>query len=253
MFLCEKKKKKTAVKLPKTNIGQGSQQNKRYWVCQNIQYIHVPKRGKNTSKLFSICKHILWIFPEDEFVSFKNRIPKYLIKRTSWNRAKEEKIIFILSITKSFHHHHPGLLMCWIKCMRPLLCGKSPFKTHTLFIQIYEQREGNGNNAFHSILNFWSLVHFCFNTRFLVWMTGLYSQSHEETWRKAYEFQFWLCVSSIHETKILPISGWNYLFYLLEFGAQFVKCCVWGSLSAFLSFLLFFLPLFLTLLLHLEK
>ena len=89
MFLCEKKKI-TAMKLLKTNIGQGSQQSKRYWVCQNIQFIHVPKRRKNTSKLFSICKYILWIFPEDEFVSFKNRMPKYLIKRTRWNKAKEE-------------------------------------------------------------------------------------------------------------------------------------------------------------------
>ena len=160
VFLCEKKKI-TAMKLLKTNIGQGSQQSKRYWVCQNIQFIHVPKRRKNTSKLFSICKYILWIFPEDEFVSFKNRMPKYLIKRTRWNKAKEEKIIFIHSITKSLHHHHPGLLMCWVKHMRTLLCGKSPFKTLTLFIQIYEHREGNGNNAFHSILSFWSLVHLC--------------------------------------------------------------------------------------------
>lgn len=148
------------------------------------------KGEKNISKLFSICKYILWIFPEDEFVSFKNQMLKYLIKRRSWNRAKEEKIIFIHSITKLFHHHYPGLLMRWVKRMRPLLCRKSLFKTQTLFIQIYEHREENGNNAFHSIISFWSLVCLCFNTRFLVWMSGLYSQSHKETWRKDYEFRF---------------------------------------------------------------
>lgn len=41
--------------------------------------------------------------------------------------------------------------------------------------------------------------------------------------------------------------------YLLELGAQFAKHCILGSLAEFLSFLLFFLPLFLTLLLHLQK
>ena len=80
--------------------------------------------------------------------------------------------------------------MRWVKRMRPLLCRKSLFKTQTLFIQIYEHREENGNNAFHSIISFWSLVCLCFNTRFLVWMSGLYSQSHKETWRKDYEFRF---------------------------------------------------------------
>lgn len=60
------REKITAIKLLKTNIGQNSQQSKRYRICQNIHFIHVPKREKNTSKLFSICKYLLRIFSEDK-------------------------------------------------------------------------------------------------------------------------------------------------------------------------------------------
>lgn len=45
-------------------------------------------------------------------------------------------------------------------------------------------------------------------------MAGWYSQSWEETWRKANKFQFWPCVPSVYGTTILPINGWNYPFYL---------------------------------------
>lgn len=141
-----------------------------------------------------------------------------------------------------FHHHYPGLLMRWVKHMRPLLCRMSLFKTQTLFIQIYEHREGNGNNAFHSIISFWSLVCLCFNTRFLVWMSGLYSQSHKETWRKDYEFWFLtLCFKHLRDQKFFQSVGEVISFTCWNLGHQSVL----GSLAEFLSFLLFFLLFFL--------
>lgn len=91
VFLYEKKI--TAVKLLKTNIGQGSRQSKRYWGCQNIQFICVPKRGKKFQQIvfhleaYSVNFPRRWIYRN----LWVRRIKCSSIWQWRQNRAKEEK------------------------------------------------------------------------------------------------------------------------------------------------------------------
>lgn len=142
-----------------------------------------------------------------ELVNYKNQMPEYLITRTSWNRTKEEK-----NLCSCYNKNRPTITIqdhWWPESNTGVYWfGGDLSLIHTLLIEIYEWHKGNGNNAFHSMLNFLNLcVQFCFYTRFLVRMTKWKGQSHEETWRSTLEFQFWPCISNICEIEILPTSG----------------------------------------------
>lgn len=140
VFLCEKKNNCNEIAKDKYWAKQSAKQE-----IQNLSehsLYSCAKKGGNTSKLFSICKYLLWIFSEDEYTGThelqESKCPKCLIKRTNWNRTKEGGEIFIYSITKYSHHHHPRSSMGWVIYMRSLGWGRSPLKAHTPFIHTYE-------------------------------------------------------------------------------------------------------------------
>lgn len=172
-----------------------------------------------------------------------------------WYREQAEirlrrKKIFIYSIIKYSHHHHPGSLMGW----QDHWFGENLSLKHThtfIYSHIWMTNDTK-------IMTIMSSLHtvlgscFCFS-RFLVWTAGWYSHHVRKLGERLTNSNFDLVFQVSMGPKFFQYINKIILFTCLEFSTQVARHFVFLFFHWVPQLFAVPLPLFLTLLLHLEN